>query len=182
MAALFQSVTTRTAGFFTIPQEKLTNASAMLSIIFMFIGGSPAGTAGGMKTTTIGMLILTTVSFVNGKEDTEIFNRKIAKDNIRLGLAVVTLGFLVLLTSFILLSCVENAPFLDILYEITSALGTVGLSRGFTPTLSVGGKLIIIAVMYIGRIGPITLVVALGINKKYNKKGIELPEKRIMIG
>lgn len=182
MAATFQSVTTRTAGFFTIPQEKLTNASAMLSIIFMFIGGSPAGTAGGMKTTTIGMLILTTISFVRGKEDTEVFKRKIAKDNIRLGLAVVTLGFIVLLTAVILLSTVENAPFLDILFEVTSALGTVGLSRAFTPTLSTAGKLIIIVVMYIGRIGPITLVAALAINNKNYKKGIELPEKRIIVG
>jgi trk system potassium uptake protein TrkH len=181
MAALFQSVTTRTAGFFTVPQEHLTNASAMISIILMFIGGSPAGTAGGMKTTTIAMVILTTVAVVKGKEDTEIFNRKIAKENVRLGLAVVTLGFGVLLTSTIILSLVENAQILDILYELTSALGTVGLSRALTPTLSSFSKLVVIIVMYLGRIGPITLVAALAI-KTDKTKGIELPEKKIMIG
>ncbi|MFA9377544.1 MAG: TrkH family potassium uptake protein [Lachnotalea sp.] len=182
MAALFQSVTTRTAGFFTIPQENFTNASAMVSMILMFIGGSPAGTAGGMKTTTIAMLLITTVSFVRGRRDTEVFNRKIASENIRLGLAVVTVGIIVLITAITLLCATEKAPFLDILYEVTSALGTVGLSRGLTPKLSTIGKLIIVVVMYIGRIGPITLVAALSINRNNTKKGIELPEKRIIVG
>lgn len=182
MASLFQSVTTRTAGFFTIPQENFTNASSMVSMILMFIGGSPAGTAGGMKTTTVAMLILTTISFAKGRNDTEVFKRKVAADNVRLGLVVVTLGFIVLLTSVVLMCAVENAPFLDILYELTSALGTVGLSRGFTSSLSVLGKLIVIIVMYIGRIGPITLVVALASKRNNKNKGIDLPEKRIMIG
>ncbi len=180
LASMFQSVTTRTAGFFTIPQEKLTNASAMISIILMFIGGSPAGTAGGMKTTTIAMILLTTISFVSGREDTEIFKRKISKDNVRLGLSVVTVGVIVLFTAIILLCAIEDAPFLDIVFEVTSALGTVGLSRALTPTLSTASKLIIVLVMYIGRIGPITLVTALAIRHK--KTGIVLPEKKIMIG
>lgn len=180
MASLFQSVTTRTAGFFTIPQEKLTNATAMISILFMFVGGSPAGTAGGMKTTTIGMILLTTISFVGGREDTEIFNRKISKDNVRLGLSVVSVGFIVLFTAITMLCAIEKVPFLDIVYEVTSALGTVGLSRSLTPSLSFAGKIIIIIVMYLGRIGPITLVTALAIRTK--KTGIELPEKKIIIG
>lgn len=181
LASLFQSVTTRTAGFFTISQEKFTNASAMVSMVLMFIGGSPAGTAGGMKTTTIAMILLTTMSFAKGRSDTEVFRRKIASDNVRLGLVVVTLGFIILFTAIILLSATENAPLVDVAYEATSALGTVGLSRNFTPLLSTLGKLIIIIVMYLGRIGPITLVVALS-NKGSRNVRIDFPEKKIMIG
>ncbi|PXV91726.1 trk system potassium uptake protein TrkH [Lachnotalea glycerini] len=182
LASMFQSVTTRTAGFFTISQEKFTNASAMISMILMFIGGSPAGTAGGMKTTTIAMIILTTISYVKSRNDTEVYKRKIASDNVRMGLVVVTLGIIVLLTSVTLMCAVEDAPFIDIIYELTSALGTVGLSRSLTPTLSTLGKIIVIVVMYIGRIGPITLVVALANRRNTMSKGIDFPEKRIMIG
>jgi trk system potassium uptake protein TrkH len=180
LASTFQSVTTRTAGFFTVPQEKLTNASAMISIILMFIGGSPAGTAGCVKTTTIAMLFLTTLCFVTGKEDTEVFKRRISKANVRLGLAVVNLGFIVLFTGITIVSALETAPFLDVVYEVTSALGTVGLSRALTPTLTSASKFVLVLVMYIGRIGPITLVTALAIRNK--RTGIDLPEKKIMIG
>lgn len=181
MASLFQSVTTRTAGFFTISQEKFTNASTMISMILMFVGGSPAGTAGGMKTTTIAMILLTTMSFAKGRSETEVFNRKIASDNVRLGLVVVTLGSIVLFTAITLLSVTENTPFINVAFEAVSALGTVGLSRNYTPSLSPIGKLIIIVVMYLGRIGPITLVVALA-NKASSKIGIDFPEKKIIVG
>lgn len=181
MASLFQSVTTRTAGFFTISQEKFTDASAMVSMILMFIGGSPAGTAGGMKTTTVAMIFLTTLSFSKGRSDTEVFNRKISSDNVRLGLVVVTLGSFVLFSAITLLSVTENTSFINVAYEAVSALGTVGLSRNLTPSLSTIGKLIIIIVMYLGRIGPVTLVVALS-NKTSSKVGIDFPEKKIIVG
>lgn len=181
LASLFQSVTTRTAGFFTISQEKFTDASAMVSMILMFIGGSPAGTAGGMKTTTIAMILLTTMSFAKGRSETEVFNRKISSDNVRLGLVVVTLGSIVLFTAITLLSATENTPFINVAFEAVSALGTVGLSRNLTPSLSPIGKFIIIVVMYLGRIGPITLVVALA-NKASSKIGIDFPEKKIIVG
>jgi len=147
----------------------------------MFIGGSPAGTAGGMKTTTIAMILLTTMSFAKGRSETEVFNRKIASDNVRLGLVVVTLGSIVLFTAITLLSVTENTPFINVAFEAVSALGTVGLSRNYTPSLSPIGKLIIIVVMYLGRIGPITLVVALA-NKASSKIGIDFPEKKIIVG
>ncbi|WP_243140889.1 TrkH family potassium uptake protein [Candidatus Galacturonibacter soehngenii] len=181
MASLFQAVTTRTAGFFTISQDKFTDASIMISMILMFIGGSPAGTAGGMKTTTIAMILLTTMSFAKGRSETEVFNRKIASDNVRLGLVVVTLGSIVLFTAITLLCVTENTPFLNVAYEAVSALATVGLSRNLTPFLSPFGKLIIIVLMYLGRIGPITLVVALS-NKASSKIGIDFPEKKIIVG
>lgn len=182
MASLFQSVTTRTAGFFTIPQDKFTDATAMICLLLMFIGGSPAGTAGGMKTTTIGMLVFTAVCHVKGKKDTEIFKRKIPSDNLRLGLSVVIMGIIALFISVVLLCATQNAPFLDILYEATSAIATVGLSRGLTPELNSIGKIIIIILMYLGRIGPITLVAALAVKKSDKTGSISLPEKRIIVG
>lgn len=182
LASLFQSVTTRTAGVFTIAQQNFTNASAMVSMILMFIGGAPASTAGGIKTTTIAMIILTTISFAKGRKETEVYKRKIAPDNVRMGLVVVTLGVLVFLLAVVLLCATQDAPLIDILYEITSALGTAGLSRGFTPDLTLAGKIIVMVVMYIGRIGPITLVVALTNKGKSKNTGIDYPEKRIMIG
>ncbi|OYP27893.1 potassium transporter KtrB, partial [Lachnotalea glycerini] len=173
LASMFQSVTTRTAGFFTISQEKFTNASAMISMILMFIGGSPAGTAGGMKTTTIAMIILTTISYVKSRNDTEVYKRKIASDNVRMGLVVVTLGIIVLLTSVTLMCAVEDAPFIDIIYELTSALGTVGLSRSLTPTLSTLGKIRVREEMKNGRTGPTTKGGARANRRKSQSKGIE---------
>lgn len=182
MASLFQSVTTRTAGVSTIAQANFTNASAMVSMILMFIGGAPASTAGGLKVTTVAMIILTTISFARGRNDTVVFKRKIASDNVRMGLVVVTLGFIVFLVAVTLLCATEDAPLIDVVFEVISALGTAGLSRGFTPFLTDFGKIIVMIVMYIGRIGPITLVVALS-NRGSNKNaGIDFPEKRIMIG
>lgn len=179
--SLFQSVTTRSSGFYTIPQEKFTNASTVVTMILMFIGGSPAGMAGGIKTTTMAMILLTTVSYVKGRSETEVFKRKIASDNVRLGLVVVTLGLLVVFTAIILLNVTEEASFIDVSFEAVSALATVGLSRNITSSLTTLGKLIIIVEMYIGRIGPITLVLALS-NKGKRNVGIDFPEKRIMIG
>lgn len=181
-AAMFQSVTTRTAGFFSIPQDQLRDASALLSIMLMLIGGSPAGTAGGIKTTTIGMIAFTVLSVMRGKKDTEIFSRKIPNDNVRSGLAVLGVFLLIFMVSSIALMAVDNLGFLDSMFEVTSALATVGLSRGITPSLSVIGKLIIILTMYMGRIGPITVVLILHVKKNDKASMKSLPEKRILIG
>ncbi len=180
MASLFQSVTTRTAGFLTIPQECLKDTSAFLSIILMFIGGSPSGTAGGVKTVTIAMMILSAYCIMKGKEDTEVFHRKIPSTIVRKGLAVVMVSLGVLISSTILLSITEKAPFLDVFFETTSALATVGLSRGLTGNLTFLGKVIIITTMYIGRIGPISLALFFNSSKKTTHRG--LPEGKIMVG
>lgn len=181
LASLFQSVTLRTAGFQTIPQENFENATSMLFLIFMFIGGSPSGTAGGIKTTTVGMLFFAVVGVVKGNEDTEAFNRKIPSWYIKKGLAVVLVSFTALTTSVMLLSIVQqNADFLDVIFECTSAIGTVGLTRGFTGQLNPIGQLIIICTMYIGRVGPITL--ALFFNSKKRKNIRKLPKERIIVG
>jgi len=181
LAACFQSVTLRTAGFFTISQEKFRNASAVVFIIFMFIGGSPSGTAGGVKTVTFGLLILAAASVVKGKEDTEIFHRKISSYYVKKGLAVVLISACMLIISMMCLSLVEDAPFIDIMYETTSAIATVGLTRGLTGNLSVIGKLIIIVTMYAGRIGPISLALFFN-SKKVKSNTRKLPVERIIVG
>ncbi len=181
MSSFFQSITTRTAGFCTIPQDGLREASAFFSILMMFIGGSPTGTAGGIKTATVTLLIFSTIAIIKGNPDTEIFHRKINYGYCRKALAVFFFSMIVLIISTFSLSIVENAHFLDDVYETTSAIGTVGLTRGVTSSLSTMGKIILIFTMYLGRIGPITL--ALMFNPQRNKGKIcTLPEEEVLVG
>jgi trk system potassium uptake protein TrkH len=180
-AALFQSVTTRTAGFSTISQAGLKESTALVCSIFMFIGGSPAGTAGGIKTMTLALLLACTMGTVKGKKDTVMFRRVIPKETIRKALAVFMIGLCALMTMIVIMSIVQPAPLVDILYEVTSALATVGLTRNLTGTLNLGGKLIIILCMYIGRIGPISLVIALRMKSK-GKDKLSYVEEDVIVG
>lgn len=180
MASLFQSVTTRTAGFATIPQENFTDTSSFIFLILMFIGGSPSGTAGGVKTVTIGMLVLSSVSMIKGENSVTAFRRKISDEYLRKGLAVVVISAACLIMTFVALSIVEHASFLDTIYESVSALATVGLTRNFTGTLSTAGKIIIILTMYMGRIGPITMALAFNA-KRYNGTK-SLPQEKVIVG
>lgn len=179
--AFFQSVTCRTAGFATIPQEGLTNAGALTSMLLMFVGGSPVGTAGGIKTTTIVVLCVTAYCTITGRRQIGLFNRSLSAATIRKAVAVAGMSLTVLLGSTILLSLVTDASFMDILYETTSATGTVGLTRGLTPHLNVWGKLIVIATMYFGRIGPISLAIALG-SRKEERNSVKDPTEEISVG
>ncbi|MDO4977946.1 MAG: potassium transporter TrkG [Eubacteriales bacterium] len=160
MASLFQSVTTRTAGFFTISQSKLGDASSMVCMLLMFIGGSPSGTAGGVKTVTIAVLLYAIIAEARGNEDMVAFHRTIPSDYVRKGLTIVGYSFGIWVFFTILLCGVEHQSFMRICYETVSAIGTVGLSKDLTGTLHVAGKLIIICMMYAGRIGPVTLATA----------------------
>lgn len=180
-AALFQSVTTRTAGFLTIPQECLRDTTSFICIILMFIGGSPSGTAGGVKTTTVALMVVAVISVIKGREDTETFHRKIPSNLVKKGMAVVMISLVTLEASILGLSLAENGSFLEILYECTSALATVGLSQGMTARLSIAGKLILIATMYIGRIGPITMALFFNRSKKKGQHRT-LPEGSILVG
>ena len=156
--SFFESVTLRTAGFTTFPQENLSIASCIVAYIFMFIGGSPIGTAGGIKTTTFFLLIMNVRSYLRNQDDKVIFHHRVSEDSMRKASAVifVSAGAAILLA--IVLSLVNPVPLEDALYEVISACGTVGLSRGLTSSLNVPGKMTIIAAMYLGRIGPISLV------------------------
>lgn len=180
-AAMFQSVTTRTAGFAAVPQENLTNASAILSLLLMFIGGSPVGTAGGVKTVTIAVLVISAFATIRNKDEAEIFQRRIAKQAINKAVAVTSMSFIIMFTSTVLLAAVTDADALDILFETVSATATVGLTRNLTPGLNLWGKLIIICTMYLGRVGPISLVIAFN-TKKESKNMIKNPVEEISVG
>ncbi len=180
MASTFQSVTTRTAGFETIPQKDFHTASSIMYLVWMFIGGSPSGTAGGVKTVTVALLLVSTICIVKGERDISIFRRKISEMYLKKGLAVIVVSFLVLLIMTGALAAVQDSEFLDTLYETTSAIGTVGLTRNFTRSLTTLGKLFITIAMYLGRIGPITI--ALALNVKKNVGDMSLPEGKILVG
>ena len=179
--SLFQSVTTRTAGFATIPQENLTNASATVSIVLMLIGGSPVGTAGGMKTVTIAVLICSAFATIRNKNSATLFGRRISEESIKKAVSVVVMFLTICAISTILLMATSNASPLDAVFETVSATATVGLSRNLTATLNTFGKLIIIATMYFGRVGPISLAIALG-SKNESQNVISEPTEDISIG
>lgn len=179
--SLFQSVTTRTAGFASVPQENLTNATAMVSIFLMMIGGSPVGTAGGIKTVTFAVLLCSAVATVKNKAHATLFGRSVSDESIRKALAVAFIFIIICLTSTVLLLATQDAPLIDIIYETVSATATVGLSRNFTSTMDAFGKIIIIVTMYLGRVGPISLAVALG-GRSAVQNVISEPTEDISIG
>ena len=180
-ASFFQSVTTRTAGFASIPQENLTNASAAVSIILMLIGGSPVGTAGGMKTVTIAVLICSAFATIKNTNRATLFGRRVSEESVKKAVAVAVTFLTICVASTILLMATSNVSALDALYETVSATATVGLSRNLTATLNTFGKFIIIATMYFGRVGPISLAVALG-SKNESQNVISEPTEDISIG
>ena len=158
--ALFQSVTCRTAGFANFDQSILTPAGKTISCMLMFIGGSPIGTAGGVKTTTIFIIVLCLVRFLQGKK-ISAFKREFSKTSIIKAMTLLFLGISVVIVGYILVAAFENnnplATTENVLFETFSAFGTVGLSTGITSSLSVGSKIVICVLMFFGRLGPITL-------------------------
>ena len=179
--SIFQSVTTRTAGFMTVPQQNLTTASSILSLILMFIGGSPVGTAGGVKTVTVVVLLSSAFATIRNKREASIFHRAISIFSIRKAVAVVITFSLIMLSSILFLAVFTEASVIDVLYESVSATATVGLSRGITPNLNTFGKFVVIATMYLGRVGPISLAVALG-QRGETQNVVSEPEEEISIG
>ena len=179
--AFFQSVTTRTAGFATVPQENLTNASAAVSLVFMLIGGSPVGTAGGMKTVTIAVLICSAFATIRNKNSATLFGRRISEDSIKKAVAVAVTFLTICTISATLLMAVSHTSAIDAVYEAVSATATVGLSRNLTASLNTAGKIILIVTMYFGRVGPISLAVALG-SKNQSQNVISEPTEEISIG
>lgn len=183
LSAMFQAITPRTAGFNTLPLNEMTMASIFLVIVLMFIGGSPGSTAGGVKTTTAGVLILSIISVIRGRTDTEVFNRRIAKEIVDRALAVVGIGMLWVIVVTMILSITETGhSFLQIFFEATSAFGTVGLSLGITPELSYMGKIVISLTMFAGRVGPLTIVLALARKQQKNNGIIRYPEGKVIVG
>ena len=179
--SLFQSITTRTAGFATVPQENLTNGASIVSLALMFIGGSPVGTAGGIKTITITVLFAGALATIRNNNEITMFNRTINKEAVSKAIAVTFTSFATMLLSTLFLCSTSDRSVIDILFETVSATATVGLSRNLTSSLDTFGKLIITATMYLGRVGPISLAVAFTLRKE-NKNIIKNPTEKISVG
>lgn len=185
LSSLFASISPRTAGFNSVDLTKMTNASILFTIFLMFIGGSPGSTAGGVKTSTVGVLALTVISVIRGRDDAELFKRRINKETVYKAFAVVVVGLLIVFITTTILSITESAsgmPFEYYLFEATSAFGTVGLSLGLTQKLTAIGKIIVALTMYAGRVGPLTVIIALAMKKQGKNNSIKYPEDKILVG
>lgn len=186
LASAFQSVTTRTAGFNTIDQFSLTDSSKLLSVILMFIGGAPSGTAGGIKVSTIAVMFFITISLIRRHGDVEIFEKRLSVGIIRKAVSIFIIALTVLIIAVMMISSVENGTlvgqsgFLNILFETASAIGTVGLSTGVTLQASNLTLMIMCALMFLGRVGLLTVVFALG--SRAGESRIKYPEEDVMVG
>ncbi len=183
MDALFQSVTARTAGFNTVSIAALSDASKLILILLMFIGGSPGGTAGGIKTVTFMVILMAVIATLRRREEVEIFHRSVRLMIVRRAVTVMVLFALTLVGATLGLCLTEASnhfTLMQMLFEVTSALGTVGLSTGITPALTTGGKLIIVIVMLTGRLGPLTLLSAMTFNVKSAR--YSYPEEAMVVG
>ncbi len=181
LASFFQSTVTRTAGFYSVDIGSLHDATALIYIFLMFIGGSPASTAGGLKTTTFAVMFLSTVGRLRGEHEIVIFNRKIDKEVILRALAITILCISVVIVVTMALTIVEHDrfDFLDILFESVSAFATVGMTRGITPHLTDTSKVILAFTMFMGRVGPTTLAIGL---MKTKPSSIKYATGKILVG
>ncbi|MBV1759329.1 MAG: TrkH family potassium uptake protein [Dethiosulfatibacter sp.] len=185
MSSFFLSATPRTAGFNTLDTSALSPVTTFFIIMLMFIGGSPGSTAGGVKTTTVGVIVIAIVGLIRGSEDTEIFKRRIPVTMILRAIAIMGIAILlVILTTTILLVTERNTgfSFVDIIFETVSAFGTVGLSRGLTPNLTDIGRIVVTLTMFVGRLGPLTIAFGIAQNQHKNKGYYKYPEGKIMVG
>lgn len=178
--ALFQTVTPRTAGFNTVDLNLFSEAGQSIMILLMLIGGSPGSTAGGMKTTTVAVLFMTLYSVFKRKENTECFGRRIEENTVKYAATILLMYLTLFFTGGILISCVEGLPLQTCLFETASAIGTVGLTLGITPNLGAISRLVLIILMFLGRVGGLTLVFATLSNK--GRTISKLPKERITVG
>lgn len=180
LSSFFQSVTLRTAGFNTVNLDALSEPGKMIMIIWMLIGGAPGSTAGGMKVTTIAVLGLTAFAVFRRKEAAQCFGRRIASDAVKSAATILVMYLVLFLTGGIIISAVENLPILICLFETASALGTVGVTLGITTQLSVISKLILVVLMFLGRVGGLTLIFATTAGVRPNVS--KLPQEKVTVG
>jgi trk system potassium uptake protein TrkH len=180
IASFFQSVTLRTAGFNTIDFSTLNRFTYLLMILFMFIGGASGSTAGGIKVNTLALIGGYFHSLLKNKEDVTLYNHSISNDLINRAFFITFLYIIIIFLATLILSMTEASDVLSILFEVVSAIGTVGLSTGITQNLTTGGKLAVVILMFIGRVGPLTVVVSLAQRKK--SRPITYPQGNIIIG
>ena len=180
--AFFQSTTARTAGFNTINISAMQSHCIYVMILLMFIGASPGSTGGGVKTTTFAVLLQSVTATLKGKQDVEFFERTVPAQTVVKSIAIFIICLIVVSIGVLVLVRVEpDKSFLSLLFEVVSGFGTVGLSMGVTPFLTVAGKLCITVMMYLGRVGPLTLVLAVG-SRVVLPSNVEYPEGKVLIG
>lgn len=180
LASFFQSVTTRTAGFNTVPMGSLTSGTVFMFCLLMFIGASPGSTGGGIKTTTLGVIVFYVIGIVRGKENIDIYNRRIDWEILNKALAILVISISYVSVIILLILMTDNFKFEETIFEVISAFATVGLSMGITADLNIFSKILIIITMFIGRLGPLTFALALGEKKK--KELIKYPKEDILVG
>lgn len=181
-SAIFQSITPRTAGFNSIDEGGMKEISRFLTVILMFIGAAPGSTAGGIKVTTFGVLLFAILSQIRGSDETILFHKRVPFSIVSKALAIAGFGMAIVLTVTTIVLAIENKPFLNVLFEVTSAFGTVGLSTGLTPTLHSASKLLLIFTMFLGRVGPVTFAIALTLRSRKNDVDIIHPEGKVIVG
>jgi len=180
LSAFFHAVTARTAGFNSLNLGQFSGASLFLVMLLMWIGGSPASTAGGIKTTTFGVMLATLGAMLSGRKEVSLFKRGISASAVQKALAIGFTSFALLSFFLLLLLYTEKGNFEEIMFEAVSAFNTVGLSTGLTSKLSPAGKVILILTMFVGRIGPLTLAFSLA--ERVSKGKYAYPEERVIVG
>lgn len=180
LRSLFQSVTPRTAGFNTTDLALFSETGIAIVILLMLIGGSPGSTAGGMKTTTIAVLLATSLSVFRRKEDAHFFGRRIENETIRNAATIFLMYITLCLFGGFAISTMEQLPLLTCLYETASAIGTVGLTLGVTPQLGAASQIILILLMYAGRVGGLTLIFAAVSGKR--ESAVRFPKEKLTVG
>jgi trk system potassium uptake protein TrkH len=180
--AWFQSVTFRTAGFNTVDHGSLEPSTKLFSIGLMFIGASPGSTGGGVKIVAVAIIVLALISILRGRRHVECYGRMIPDDQVRYAIVIISMGLGATMISTLLLTVFEadTFPFLDILYESTSAFATVGVSTGITSDLTPPSQLVIVVTMFLGRVGPLTLLMALA--GKAQTAQYQFPQERVSLG
>lgn len=181
-SSFFQSVALRTAGFNSIPIDEMNEISKFTTILLMFIGAAPGSTAGGIKVTTFGVILFAVMSHIKGSEETIIFKRRVAPTIVVKAMAIALMSAAVVFIMTTILLAIEDMDFLSILFEVTSAFATVGISTGITPSLHFSSKILLVLTMFLGKVGPISFAIALTL--KMNKKEMDMtyPEGKIVVG
>ncbi|SHK11039.1 trk system potassium uptake protein TrkH [Anaerobranca californiensis DSM 14826] len=180
LPSIFTGATTRTAGFNTVDTGSLRPATLFFMSVLMFIGASPASTGGGIKTTTFGVLLVSVVAMIKGDREVHIFNRRLPFEIVLKALSIIMISLVIIGLATIILSRTEQQEFLNIFFEVVSAFGTVGLSTGITSELTTVGRIIIIVIMFTGRVGPLTL--ALAFSQRMKSSNIRYPEEKVLVG
>ncbi len=181
-AAMFQSITPRTAGFNTIDQNSLSGLSKLLTIILMFIGAAPGSTGGGVKVTTFGIVMIAILTQLRGSDGVILFKRRITFPTIIKALTIIGFSAMLILTVTVIMVLLEGRPMINVLFEVVSAFGTVGLTTGMTPYLHPVSKLLLIMMMFLGRVGPVTFALALTAISHRNNTDIVYPEGKVIVG